>query len=192
MMEYTSKYWNMLTPLIKKSLLKRYGKEETAELLRKTNQIYRDLLLALWDASDRKISVDELRTISEEMMSFPLLKAMGLMINANKKSGMARIAEMMHKDAAWLEAHPQYKAYSWDFHFDETKHQDGFYYHFTQCPLNTFARKEGYLEVLPIMCDIDYKIAALMHAKLYRDHTLAGSGEVCDYWFVGDKVENPK
>ena len=189
-------------------------KEETAELLRKTNQIYRDLLrraddigkdnpmasnlyeglifLALWDASDRKISVEELRTISEEMMSFPLLKAMGLMINANKKSGMARIAKMMHKDAAWLEAHPQYKAYSWDFHFDETKHQDGFYYHFTQCPLNTFARKEGYLEVLPIMCDIDYKTAALMHAKLYRDHTLAGSGEVCDYWFVGDKVENPK
>lgn len=112
--------------------------------------------------------------------------------DANKKSGMARIAKMMHKDAAWLEAHPQYKAYSWDFHFDETKHQDGFYYHFTQCPLNTFARKEGYLEVLPIMCDIDYKTATLMHAKLYRDHTLAGSGEVCDYWFVGDKVENPK
>ena len=94
MMEYTSKYWNLLTPLIKKSLLKRYGKEETAGLLRKTNQIYRDMLrraddigkdnpmasnlyeglifLALWDASDRQISVDELRTISEEMMSFPL------------------------------------------------------------------------------------------------------------------------
>jgi len=120
MMEYTSKYWNMLIPLIKRSLLKRYGKAKTAELLRKTNQIYRDMLrraddigkdnpmasnlyeglifLALWDASDRKISVDELRTISEEMMSFPLLKAMGLMINANKKSGMARIAKMMHKD----------------------------------------------------------------------------------------------
>lgn len=157
------------------------------------SNLYEGLIfLALWDASDRQISVDELRTISEEMMSFPFLKAMGLMINANKKSGMARIAEMMHKDAAWLEAHPQYKAYSWDFHFDETKHQNGFYYHFTQCPLNTFARKEGYLEVLPIMCDIDYKTAALMHAKLYRDHTLAGGGEVCDYWFVGDKVENPK
>lgn len=188
MMEYTSKYWNMLTPLIKKSLLKRYGKEETAELLRKTNQIYRDMLRRADDIGKD----NPMRTISEEMMSFPFLKAMGLMINANKKSGMARIAKMMHKDAAWLEAHPQYKAYSWDFHFDETKHQDGFYYHFTQCPLNTFARKEGYLEVLPIMCDIDYKTAALMHAKLYRDHTLAGGGEVCDYWFVGDKVENPK
>ena len=51
MMEYTSKYWNMLTPLIKKSLLKRYGKEETAELLRKTNQIYRDLLRRADDIS---------------------------------------------------------------------------------------------------------------------------------------------
>ena len=75
MMEYTSKYWNMLTPLIKKSLRKRYGKAKTTQLLRKTNQIYRDMLrraddigkdnpmasnlyeglifLALWDASDR-------------------------------------------------------------------------------------------------------------------------------------------
>ena len=44
MMEYTSKYWNMLTPLIKKSLRKRYGKAKTTQLLRKTNQIYRDLL----------------------------------------------------------------------------------------------------------------------------------------------------
>ena len=75
MMEYTSKYWNMLTPLIKKSLRKRYGKAKTTQFLRKTNQIYRDMLrraddigkdnpmasnlyeglifLALWDASDR-------------------------------------------------------------------------------------------------------------------------------------------
>lgn len=214
MMEYTSKYWNMLTPLIKKSLTKRYGKAQAARLLRKTDQIYRDMLrraddigkdnpmasnlyegfifLALWDALDRKISVEELRAISEEMVAFPLLKAMGLMINANKKSGIERIAKMMHRDAAWLEEHPQYKAYSWDFHFDEAKHRDGFYYHFTQCPLNTFARKEGYLEVLPVMCDIDYKTAALMHAKLHRNHTLAGGGEVCDYWFVGDKMKNPK
>ena len=31
MMEYTSKYWNMLTPLIKKSLRKRYGKAKTTQ-----------------------------------------------------------------------------------------------------------------------------------------------------------------
>lgn len=32
-------------------------------------------------------------------------------------------------------------------------------------------------DVLPVMCDIDHKTAALMHAKL---NTLAGGGAVCD------------
>ena len=27
----------------------------------------------------------------------------------------------------------------------------------------------------------------LMHAKLIREQTLASGGEMCDYWFVGDK-----
>jgi len=31
-----------------------------------------------------------------------------------------------------------YKDVSWDFHIDDTKHQEGFYYHFTQCPLNKY------------------------------------------------------
>lgn len=98
----------------------------------------------------------------------------------------------MEKNAAWLEKHPQYKEVSWDFNFDETKHRDGFYYHFTQCPLNTFARREGYLEVLPVMCDIDHLTAKLMHIKLHREQTLAGGGKMCDYWFVGDRVKEPK
>ena len=77
---------------------------------------------------------------------------------------------MMERDAKWLDEHPQYEKYSWDFHFDEKKHKDGFYYYFTQCPLNTFARREGYLEVLPVMCDIDHITASLMHAKLNRKY----------------------
>lgn len=64
--------------------------------------------------------------------------------------------------------------------------KEGFYYHFTQCPLNNFARREGCLEVLPVMCGVDFLTAKLMHFKLHREHTLAGGGEVCDYWYVGD------
>ena len=48
------------------------------------------------------------------------------------------------------------------------------------------------MDVLPVMCDIDHKTAALMHAKLNRENTLAGGGEMCDYWFVGDKMKDPK
>lgn len=214
MMQYSDKYFRMMMPFIKKSLKRRYGKEYTKDLVKKTDVVYRDMLsriddigadnpmasniysclvfLALWKAADGRISISDLRKITLEMMSIPALKLAGLMVNGNKESGIKRFRAMMEKDAAWLEEHPQYKAVSWDFNFDENKHQDGFYYHFTQCPLNTFARREGYEEVLPVMCDIDHLTARLMHFKLHREQTLAGGGSVCDYWFVGDKVKNPR
>lgn len=87
----------------------------------------------------------------------------------------------------WVDEHPQYKDYTWDFNFDESKPEYGVYYHFTRCPLNTFARKYGFLEILPVMCNIDFLAANLMHAILYREHTLATGGKMCDYWFVGDE-----
>lgn len=194
---------------MKKSLNKRYGKEYTKELVEKADGIYRDMLnrvddvgednpmasniyeclvvMAIWKAADGKISVNDLREICVGIMSMPMLKVVGLFINGNKKSGVRKFSKMIHKDAAWLDEHPEYKAASWDFNFDETKHDKGFYYHFTQCPLNNFARREGCLEVLPVMCDVDFLTAKLMHFKLHREHTLASGGKVCDYWYVGDK-----
>ena len=209
MMEYTDKYWKIFMPLTKKSLVNRYGKEYTAELLKKANDVYRDMLnrvddvgkdnpmasniykcfifLAIWKAADGKISVDELRAITREMLSSPQLKIAGLFMNANKPSGMRLLEKNIKNSARWLDEHPQYKAVSWDFNFDDTKHSEGFYYHFTKCPLNDFARKEGYLEVLPVLCETDLLTAELMHAKLIREYTLASGGDMCDYWFVGDK-----
>ena len=213
MMEYTNKYWKMIIPIVKKGLVRRFGKEETASLLQKADAIYRDMLnraddigkdnpmssnmyeglifFAIWEAADGKISIDDLREITHEVMGFPLMKAVGIFMNDNK-SGLARLEKKMHKNAEWLEVHPQYKGVSWDFNFDKTKHSEGFYYHFTRCPLNDFARREGYLEVLPVMCEIDLISASLMHAKLIRRQTLASGGEMCDYWFVGDKSPSAK
>lgn len=213
MMEYSNKYWKMIIPIVKKGLVRRFGKEETASLLQKADAIYRDMLnraddigkdnpmssnmyeglifFAIWEAADGKISIDDLREITHEVMGFPLMKAVGIFMNANK-SGLARLEKKMHKNAEWLEVHPQYKGVSWDFNFDKTKHSEGFYYHFTRCPLNDFARREGYLEVLPVMCEIDLISASLMHAKLIRRQTLASGGEMCDYWFVGDKSPSAK
>ena len=204
MMEYTNKYWKMIMPLVKKSLVKRFGKEETALLVQKTDAIYREMLnrsddigkdnpmasnlyeclifLAIWKAADGKISVDGLREITHEVMGFPIMKAVGLFMNANR-SGLDKLEKKMHQNAEWL---------SWDFNFDKTKHPEGFYYHFTRCPLNDFARREGYLEVLPVMCEIDLVTASLMHAKLIRRQTLASGGDMCDYWFVGDKSPSAK
>lgn len=212
-MEYTDKYWKMIIPLVKKELVRRFGKEEAASLIQKTDAVYRDMLnraddigkdnpmasnlyegllfLALWEAADGKISVDDLREITRAVMQFPAMKLVGLFVNANR-SGLEKLEKRMHKNAEWLEVHPQYKGVSWDFNFDKTKHSEGFYYHFTRCPLNDFARREGYIEVLPVMCEIDLLSAELMHAKLIRKQTLASGGDCCDYWFVGDKSPSAK
>lgn len=213
MMEYTDKYWKMIIPLVKKDLVRRFGKEEAASLIQKTDAVYRDMLnraddigkdnpmasnlyegllfLALWEAADGKISIDDLREITRAVMQFPAMKLVGLFVNANR-SGLEKLEKRMHKNAEWLEVHPQYKGVSWDFNFDKTKHSEGFYYHFTRCPLNDFARREGYIEVLPVMCEIDLLSAELMHAKLIRKQTLASGGDCCDYWFVGDKSPSAK
>ena len=213
MMEYTDKYWKMIIPLVKKDLVRRFGKEEAASLIQKTDVVYRDMLnraddigkdnpmasnlyegllfFALWEAADWKISVDDLREITRAVMQFPAMKLVGLFVNANR-SGLEKLEKRMHKNAEWLEVHPQYKGVSWDFNFDKTKHSEGFYYHFTRCPLNDFARREGYIEVLPVMCEIDLLSAELMHAKLIRKQTLASGGDCCDYWFVGDKSPSAK
>ena len=214
MMKYTGKYWIMLAPLVRRSLKWHYEKGFAEQVMKKAKPIYRDLLnrmddigadnpmasnvytsfvfIAVWKAAEGKITVKALREISKEVMQFKPLKLTGLFLNANQKKGIESIKNTMLKNAQWLEEHPQYQKYSWDFNFDESKHKDVYYYHFTQCPLNTFARREGLLDVLQVMCDVDYLSAGLMHAKLYREHTLASGGKICDYWFVGDKIKNPK
>ena len=122
MLEYTDKYWKMLIPCMKKGLNKRYGKEYTRELIKKTDAEYRDMLQRADD------------------------------VGADNP-----MASNMY-----------------------------------ECLFNTFARREGYLDVLPVMCDIDYLSAKLMHFNLNRKYTLASGGEVCDYWFIGDKMKNPQ
>ena len=214
MLEYTGKYWMILAPIVKKSLKKHYGKTFADKTMTKAKREYRAMLermddigadnpmasnvymsfvfFAVYRAANGKISIKALRRISEEAVSWKPMKLMGLFINANKPNGISAIRKMMLKNAEWLEKHPKYKNISWDFNFDENKHRDGYYYHFTQCPLNTFARREGLIDVLPVMCDMDFFTAGLMHAKLHRENTLAGGGKICDYWYVGDKMKAPK
>lgn len=164
MMEYTNKYWKMIMPLVKKSLVKRFGKEETALLVQKTDAIYREMLnrsddigkdnpmasnlyeclifLAVWKAADGKISVDVLREITHEVMGFPIMKAIGLFMNANR-SGLDKLEKKMHQNAEWLEVHPQYKEFSWDFNFDKTKHPGGILLPFHQMSAERFRTQRG-------------------------------------------------
>ena len=154
MLAFTGKYWLMMAPLVKHSLVQRYGREFASQTMRRAKSVYREMLervddigndnpmafniytcfvfLAVWKAANGRISRDGLREITEDMMRFPPLRLMGVFVNMNTPRGVRIVRKMMHKNAAWLDKHPEYCGVSWDFNFDDGKHRDGFYYHFTQ------------------------------------------------------------
>ena len=60
------------------------------------------------------------------------------------------------------------------------------YYEFTACPVAEFAKKHGLSEIMPAMCNPDYKAMELIHARLVRK-TTCSNGFKCDYTICGDK-----
>lgn len=212
MLKYKGSNYTMISMFVKKPMIRRYGKEQTKTWIRQGRGIYREMLsqvedigsdnpmaaniymgfvfMAIWKAANGKITADDFRIVTREMMQNPLVRRIKGGVDMNKPEDLEKMKKMFHDMAAWQEAHPQYQEHSWDYHFDEEKHQDGIYYYFTRCPMEAYARKYGFMEILPVMCDLDYCIAETKHAVLYRDQTLASGGKICDYWFVGDQVKN--
>ncbi len=65
------------------------------------------------------------------------------------------------------------------------------YYEFTACPAAEFAKQYGLEEIMPALCNVDYKSMELLHAKLIRKGTCV-DGDKCDYTICGDKDEYVK
>ena len=152
----------------------------------------RNLFLAIWKAAEGAISPESLRRVTKAFMARPIVgKIMGGK-DINRSEDLAAAKARFHRMQDWADAHPEYKDRTWDFNFDDTKHRDGSYYYFTHCPLEKFARENGFLEVLPVACEIDYMTTAFSHGILHREYTLATGGPVCDYWIVPDRIQNPE
>lgn len=62
------------------------------------------------------------------------------------------------------------------------------YYEFTACPVAEFAKKFGLTEIMPALCNVDYKSMELIRAKLIRKETCVNENK-CDYTICGDKDE---
>ena len=60
------------------------------------------------------------------------------------------------------------------------------YYEFTECPTAEFAKAHGLLEIMPALCNPDFKGMELLHARLVRKTTCA-NGCRCDYTICGDR-----
>lgn len=75
-----------------------------------------------------------------------------------------------------------------DYEMNVAKLEKGkpIYYEFTACPVAEFAKKHNLIEIMPALCNPDYKAMELIHAKLVRTKNCA-TDDKCDYTICGDK-----
>lgn len=214
MMPYKSLYIKLFPIFMKKYMKEQYGAYITKMALRNAPSIYRDMLwkvddigadnpmagniymafvfMAIWKAADGKIDIKSYRTVVHNTVTKSFLRKFIGKNDLNSPDGVKIGNEKMHRMKEWADSHPQYTGKTWDINFDDSLHRDGFFYYFTQCPINTFARKYGYLEVLPVCCELDHILTEASHGKLIRKYTLATDGNMCDYWIVPDRIKEPQ
>lgn len=211
-MKYKGTYFRLFSLLLRKPMKRKFGRKATSESIRNGKAIYRDMVERTEDiGADNpmagniymgyvfmaicragKFAVNDFMEVTTEFMHSKIVSKIMGGSDLNNPEEVNRMSVQMHKIAKWADEHPEFKDKTWDFNFDETLHKDGFYYHFTRCPMEKFARENGYLDVLVIGCNIDYLTCEAKQAVLHRDSTLASKGDRCDYWIVGNKIKNPE
>jgi hypothetical protein len=82
-------------------------------------------------------------------------------------------------EGKWLE--------TWEMRVNPNNTEEGIAFTLVGCPLVQYAKKYGYMDLMPHMCNLDHQYAKLMHAKLIRTHTVATGADSCDYWYVPDE-----
>jgi hypothetical protein len=214
MLKYKGTFITMFPLLMKKYMVEQYGKKVTKEAYKKALAIYRQMLsevedigsenpmagniymafvfMAIWKAADGAIDTESYRTVVRNFLTKSFARKFIGKSDMNNPEDVLKAKAKFRRMQAWADEHPQYKDKTWDFNFDEARHKDGSFYYFTRCPLNDYARKYGYLEVLPVCCELDHLLTEASKGKLIREYTLATGGPICDYWIVPDKLANPQ
>jgi len=211
-MKYKGIYWRILSPIIKKSIKKRYGREMATMAIKNGKDKYRYLLnraddlgkgnpmasnayfayvfVGAWLGTNKIISPKDMANIMTDVLYD--MKPFFAITNINTKKGSTKWYREMKKYEKWCAGKLDKYPTTWVVNFDESKHRDGTYYFFTKCPICSFCEKEGIAEIMPYLCQTDKIMFELQHGKLYRECTLANGDSMCDYWVYGDKLTNPK
>ena len=179
--------WNLTLENYRKLMEK--GEDIGGKENRMSSNLYMALaVFAFYDAIDRKITKEELKYYINGFMpkSIPVLSKLA---DFNKIENQNRLRKRFenYKVLSDQKLAKGEWGNNWRVEINPHNREKGLAFDFTSCPLADFARKNGYMEIMPVLCEFDYQTAALMHAKLIREHTIAVNGDYCDYWYIGDK-----
>ena len=154
------------------------------------------LFLSYYEATNHRMAGDAIDEIIEDI--YKHIKIFNRIMDINNKS----ILKLLRKYLYW-----SYQKYAdmvaekrsqgqwmdtWGMIVNPNNDDRGFAFTLVGCPLVEYAKKYGYMELMPHMCALDHSYAKLMHAKLIRTHTVATGADSCDYWYVPDKSKTAR
>ena len=151
------------------------------------------IFLSFYEAADHRLDGN---TIDELLIEvYNSVRFLSPLMNINHKIILNPFRKYLYKsykkyaddvkknqtEGKWLE--------TWLMRVNPNNTDEGIAFTLVGCPLVQYAKKYGYMEIMPHMCNLDHQYAKLMHAKLIRTHTVATGSDSCDYWYVPDKSE---
>lgn len=182
-----NRLWNKTLELYKSFV------EEAPDIGGKENNMSNNLYMALaafafYEVADKRITPEELKKLMTEYMpkSIPVLSAL---MDFNNPKNQEKLKKRYEKYKALSDDKLNNGEWgnSWRVELNPHNRKKGVAFDLVGCPLADFAKRHGYTEIMPVLCDFDYLTASLMHARLIREHTVAEGNEYCDYWYLGDK-----
>ncbi len=203
-MKYSGVYWNLLHKSFENVLTQKYDRAFARNLLKDAKRNNKKFILdfpdigadnplkdmfylgcifiSIWKTADGVISVDSMKTIVISVLE----KFRGLfgLVNLNKKWAKNRLYSEGEKFLAWQERNTGKYQLEWKAKIEQK--EKGYAYTFLRCPFHEFCTQQGYAEILPVLCSMDFLLIEMMHGKLYREFT-CGTGDYCDFWICGDK-----
>ena len=139
------------------------------------------LILSYYSICKDIVTFKEIEKIEEELIlpSFRKIR----FVNANKRFFFKLLYKSCVLSKSKADKFNDYKMIIYPY--EENK---PIKYEFRSCPVMEFAKEFGLEEIMPALCNIDYKAMECIHAKLVRKGTLLDSN-CCDYAICPDKDE---
>ena len=144
---------------------------------------------ALYDVTDRTLTVEKTLELVDKAIphSIPIITR----VVRNNIKPVAKLLEKHYTTfGAEISAHKAKGEWlgSWDIDikpFDEVNQSLSF--DLIGCPIVRFAKKYGYMDIMPAICGSDYITIRQLGAKLIRPETEAEGFASCKYTYVADK-----
>ncbi|MCR4713055.1 MAG: L-2-amino-thiazoline-4-carboxylic acid hydrolase [Treponemataceae bacterium] len=151
------------------------------------------IFLSFYEATNHRLDGNAIDELLIEV--YNSVRFLSPLMNINHKSVLNPLRKYLYKsykkyaddvkknqaEGKWID--------TWGMLVNPNNTEEGFAFTLVGCPLVQYAKKYGYMELMPHMCKLDHQYAKLMHAKLIRTHTVATGADSCDYWYVPDKSE---